>query len=74
MKMLVNGVLVTEKSAIKFIANPKRVGSLAYDRYDSYQECETIGQYFEVCGDSKYAKADLRWDHDRAFMTILLEE
>lgn len=69
MKMLVNGVIVTGETPVAYTDNPKRVGSAAYDRYEAYQTAQTVGEYFELA-ESKHAKADLRWDHDKGFVEL----
>ena len=69
MKIVVNGVLMTDETVISYIANPKRIGSNACERYDAYMSVTTVGQYFELA-DPKHAKADLRWDHDKKFFAV----
>lgn len=74
MKMSVNGVTVSSETKIAYAANPKRVGSKAYDRYEAYKSATTIGEYFSITKPyGMVAKADLRWDHDRKFLTIVVE-
>ena len=72
MKIVVNGVVMTNETVINFIANPKRAGSAACERYEAYQACETVGEYFETA-EKRHAKADLRWDHDKGFLTVVEE-
>jgi len=69
MKITVNGVAMTDETVICYIANPKRAGSAAAERYEAYQSVQTIGEYFEVA-EKRHAKADLRWDHDKGFLKV----
>ena len=69
MKIVVNGVLMTEATQLSYIANPKRIGSAAYERYEAYKSVQTVGEYFAIASE-KHGKADLRWDHDKKFCVV----
>ena len=62
-----NGVLVSTECKINMKANPKRVGSKAYLRYESYGGSKTVGEYIENGG----TPADLKWDQKKEFLELL---
>ena len=68
MKIVVNGVKLSDESRLAYVANPKQEGSKAHARYEAYQGCTTVGEYFAANSDVRVAKADLRWDHARGFV------
>ncbi len=65
----INGTKVEDGFTIEFIANPKRSGFKAHGRYEIYQSATTIEEYIELA-DKKYAKADLRYDEAKGYLTI----
>jgi len=67
MSVVINGVKAELATAIRFVANPKRTGKKAWTRYEEYSECNTLAEYFDIA-DTKYAKADLRYDHEHGFL------
>lgn len=69
MKKLINGYEVDENTVIKFVKNPKRQGFKSYDRYEKYQNSETLGEYFETV-EKKYSFADLKYDENKGFLQI----
>lgn len=75
MDIILNGVKANRDTIISFAKNPKKEGSLAHGRYGKYSRCKTVGSYLDKCAkdDSmkKYAKADLRWDHEKGYLTIV---
>ena len=73
MSVVINGVKAEFATAIEYVSNPKRVGKKAWSRYESYQEATTIEEYFNLT-EKKYAMADLRYDLDHEFLTILEDE
>ena len=72
MSIIINAVKVESSTNIEYVSNPKRVGKKAWTRYESYAECTTIGEYFDIA-EKKYAMADLRYDLDKEFLTIIEE-
>jgi len=54
--------------------NPKKAGTASYDRFALYYAAETVADYIAavVAGGSTSAKAraDLRWDVARGFVTV----
>lgn len=68
-ELVINGVKMTDQTKIKYRSNPKRVNSQAWARYEQYQSAETVGQYLKL-NDNKFAKADLRHDLSKEFLTI----
>lgn len=73
MELLVNDVKVDENTPIEFGPNPKRSSGKAWARYEVYQTATTVGEYFELA-ERKYAKADLRYDHEKGFLMFTDEE
>ena len=69
-ELLINGVKVTETTKIAYRENPKRPNSRSWERYEAYQKAKTIGEYLKL-NDSKFAKADLRHDLGKEFLTIV---
>ena len=70
------GTKVNDDTAIEFKSNPKRVGKLAWTRYEEYQKSTTIGEYMEITKEDwmiKYRLADLRYDLEHKFLTIVEE-
>jgi len=72
MEMLINDVKVDENTEILYVKNPKRTNGKAWFRYEMYQDANTIGEYLETA-EKKYAKADLKYDHAKGFLTIIEE-
>jgi hypothetical protein len=70
MELLINDVKVCDSTVIEYRTNPKRIGKKAWARYEEYQDATTIGEYLELT-ESKFAKADLRYDHNKGFLTII---
>ena len=73
MELLVNDVKVDENTRIDFAPNPKRSSGKAWARYEVYCTAATVGEYFDLAN-SKYAKADLRYDHEKGFLIFTNEE
>ena len=69
-ELVINGVKVTDQTKIKYVTNPKRPNSRAWERYEKYQTAKTIAEYLKL-NDGKFAKADLRHDLGKEFLTIL---
>ena len=67
--MLINDTKVESATTISYVSNPKRFGKKAWARYEEYQVATTIGEYMEMA-ESKYATADLRYDHMKGFLVI----
>lgn len=63
----INGLNVSTECKIEVVANPKRPGSKAHQRYEAYAKAHTIGEYLDRGG----LKADLRYDHSHKFLTLL---
>jgi len=61
-----NGVLVSEECEIVVGENKKRVGSKSWERFESYTESKSVGEYLEKGG----LKADLRWDLKKGFLEL----
>lgn len=77
MKIIINGVMVDERTRLEYISNPKKVGSMAYDRYEEYQYALNIDEYREVQSkhnEGKSANPDLKYDHGRGFLKFISEE
>lgn len=74
-KMLnnLNGVEINELTEISYSANKKRPSGKAYARYELYSKATTIGEYYEIA-DPKYATADLKYDHEHGFLTLVDED
>lgn len=74
MEMILNGEKVNSSTTLTYVANPKKTGSLAYARYEKYSKFNTIEEYITKCAKSailkSYARADLRWDHDKGFIEL----
>lgn len=68
-EFLIGSVKVTNETKISYVANPKRPNSRAWERYEKYQTATTIAEYLKL-NDGKYAKADLRHDLSKEFLTI----
>ena len=68
--LVINGYKVTSETKIQFKANPKRPGFKAYDRYETYSQAETLGEYLELA-EKKYSKADLRYDEEHGYLILL---
>ena len=66
---VVNGIKLNDNTKIKFIANPKRDGSKAHERYKKYESAKTFGEYMTL-NDKKYAMADARHDIQKEFLKI----
>lgn len=69
-ELVINGTKVTDGTKIKYVPNPKRPNSRAWERYEAYQSAKTIAEYLKL-NDGKFAKADLRHDLSKEFLTIL---
>jgi len=65
---------LTARIAVQTDGNPKKPGTASYDRFALYYGAETVENYIAavVAGGSTSAKAraDLRWDVARGFVTI----
>ena len=48
--------------------NPKKVGSMSYDRYEKYKHAKTLGEYLELGA----KVADAFYDNQRGFLTFKL--
>lgn len=76
--IIINDVQVDSSAQIEFKQNPKRSGSKAHSRYDRYQVATTLDEFFEIVNAAddckKYARADLRYDHEHGFLIIPTEE
>ena len=70
MEILVKNKKVTDETPIQFKQNPKRQGCNAWHRYEQYQTAETIGEYFELAPEKKFARADLNFDFQHGHLTI----
>ena len=74
MSHLINNVKVEDDYTLEYAANPKRNGCKAWTRYETYSQYETVGEYLKKCAldDSmkKYARADLRYDHEHGHLKI----
>lgn len=70
MELLINDVKVDAATEIEYRANPKVPNKKAWSRYEMYQTAKTIGEYLEMT-ERKYAKADLKYDHAKGFLTIV---
>ena len=70
MSVVINGVKAEMSTTIEYVNNPKRVGKMAWSRYETYGEATTMAEYFEL-NEKKYAMADLRYDLDHEFLTII---
>ena len=69
-ELVINDKKVTDLTKIKFRENPKRKNSAAWSRYEKYQTAQTIGEYLKI-NEAKFAKADLRHDLSKEFLTII---
>ena len=60
--------------AVQTEANPKKPGTASYDRFALYYGAETVENYIAAVvaggGTRAKARADLRWDSARGFVTI----
>jgi len=65
---------LTARIAVQTDGNPKKPGTASYDRFALYYGAETVENYIAavVAGGATRAKAraDLRWDVARGFVTI----
>ena len=54
----------SESQGIRFDpVNPKRIGTAAYLRYETYKSAQTVGEYFDIVkADTKFARVDLQND------------
>ena len=68
-EILVGSTKVTADTKVSYVANPKRKNSAAWERYEKYQTAATIGEYMSL-NPSKHARADLRHDLSKGFLTI----
>ena len=73
MSIVINGTKTETSTAIEYVENPKRVGKLAWTRYESYSAATTIGEYLQLA-EKKYAMADLRYDMDHGFLSIVEDD
>ena len=70
MEIIVKNVKADTDTPIEFKSNPKREGCNAWHRYGVYQSAETIGEYFELAPEKKFARADLNFDFERGHLKI----
>lgn len=65
----VSGTKLEESTKVKFVANPKRVNSAAWERYEKYQTAATFGEYLQL-NPGKFAMADARHDLSKGFLKL----
>lgn len=71
MEITLRGIKVTEESRLAYKPNPKREGSKAYVRFETYREAESLTEYFDMVPEKKYARADLRYDWEHGHFAII---
>jgi len=65
---IINGLKINNDTKINFIANPKRPGFKAYERYNIYQYAQNIDELKIM--NPTYFKADLKYDLLHKFCLI----
>jgi hypothetical protein len=70
---VVSGVKVEDSTPVKYVANPKRQNSAAWERYEKYQGASTWAEYKEL-NSSKFMMADARHDFSKGFLKIGAEK
>ena len=63
----INGLNVSVECRIECVPNPKRAGSKAHERYETYAMSTTVGEYLANGG----LKADLRYDNNKGFLRVM---
>ena len=65
---------LSARIAVQTDGNPKKPGTASYDRFALYYGAETVENYIAAVvaggGTRAKARADLRWDSARGFVTI----
>lgn len=61
----------TEDLIVVRRTNPKRPGTAGYDRFAVYQTGMSVDAYMKSRVVGKFARADLAWDLDRGFISIV---
>jgi hypothetical protein len=65
---------LTARITVQTDGNPKKPGTASYDRFALYYTAETVADYIAAVVASgatrAKARADLRWDQERGFITI----
>ena len=51
--------------------NPKKIGTDGWFRFKEYRTGMTVEQYCKLTAIGKYGRADIRWDIDRGFITMV---
>jgi len=73
MSLVINGIKVEDDTKLVYKSNPKRKGFMAYDRYEVYSFAQTLAEYLDM-SESKYAKADLRFDNEKGYLEFVLSD
>ena len=64
----------TAPIAVQTEANPKKPGTASHERFALYYTAETVADYIAAVVASgatrAKARADLRWDQERGFITV----
>ena len=64
----------TARIAVQTEANPKKAGTTSHERFDLYYTTDTVAEYIAAVVASgatrAKARADLRWDQARGYITI----
>jgi len=70
-----NGEKFETTDKIEFVENPKKVGKMAWSRYEIYQKAKTIDEFRKLVESNpdlkKYAAADLRYDHSKGYLKVV---
>lgn len=71
MNVVINAVKIDETTTLEYATNPKRPGFKAHARYEQYSAATSIKEYFELCDEPKYARADLRYDEEHGHLKLI---
>ena len=71
--IIVSGTKIDSNTQLIFTAKPKRDGKKAHARYQTYECVTNLYEYYFVT-DTKYAKADLRYDIEHGHLTLVYDD
>lgn len=70
-ELSISGFHIDSNVQFQYKSNPKRNGCMAFKRYQSYSQATNIEEYLELTKDTKFGKADLRYDVEHFHLSLV---
>ncbi len=70
-ELSISGFHIDSNIKFNYKSNPKRNGCMAYKRYEEYSQANNIDDYLNITKDTKFGKADLRYDVEHFHLSLV---